>query len=204
MKKSLVVATLLLASSSMFASETSDAGKWFVGIGMTNGGGTETYKETAGALSYTAEGNYDSKSVPLTVGYITSSNNRAKLSFQTIKADWDNGGSDKFSGMDFDFDWTIESWKTNNILPYAGIGMGLYTYEDTAQYYADNEDLKGVAFNVNAGILYQANNNLEFEAGYKYKSITWQDSYYYYGSTRVDAELDEKISSLYLGLNYKF
>jgi hypothetical protein len=204
MKKSLVVAALLLASSSVFAAETSDAGKWFVGIGMTNGGGTETGTLTGGGVSFTGEFDFDSKSVPLTIGYITNSNNRAKLTFQTIKADWDNGGSDKFSGMDFDFDWTIESWKTNNILPYAGIGIGVYTFEDTAQYYADNEDLRGVALNMNAGILYQANNNLEFEAGYKYKSITWEESYYYSGSTRVNLELDEKISSLYLGLNYKF
>ncbi len=62
-------------------------------------------------LGYSASGDasFDSSSMPLTVGYITSNNNRAKVSFQTITAKFDNGSKEKFSGVDFDFDWTIES-----------------------------------------------------------------------------------------------
>lgn len=205
MKKSLLLASLLLTSSNVYASQTSDSGKMFIGIGISNGAGTETYTLTGGGSSTTSEYDFDSKSVPLTWGYITYDNNRVKLSYQKITMDWKLGASsDKFSGIDFDFDWTLESIKVGNLLPYLGVGIGSYTYENTAQYFADNEDLRGIAINLNAGLLYSVSDNLEFEAAYKNKSIQWQDAYVYSGWTRYDSEMDEKMSSLYLGLNYKF
>lgn len=214
MTKKLVMVSLLLAGTSVFAAETSDAGKWFVGIGMTKGSGMDTFSESLSVPSQnyfssdSYDSNYDTTSVPVTIGYITNSNNRAKLSFQTITVKADGGGEGKLKGMDFDFDWTIESIQNDKILPYVGIGIGSYTFVDSGELFSDNEDLVGASFNFNAGILYQANKNLELEIGYKHKTIQSEErteTGTYLGRTYTQTvDMQEQISSLYLGVNYKF
>jgi len=48
--------------------------------------------------------------------------------------------------MDWNFNYP--NYKLGDIItPYWTIGFGFYNYNDTAQYFNDNEDLKGTAFN---------------------------------------------------------
>jgi len=223
MKKSLLLAGLLLTTTGAFAAENTDAGKWFIGIGMTNGSGTTSvtdsgrysyynYPYTSGVYGSSTDYDYDSDSIPLTLGFITSSNNRAKISVQTINAKTSDGSKNKLEGIDFDFDWTFDSAKDSKITPYIGLGLGSYSVKDSAQYFVDNEDLKGVSVNFNAGILYNVDKNLEFELGYKHKTITWQDVTYNsyclvnnrtsHCSGKLEGE--EQLNSLYIGANYKF
>lgn len=197
MKKSLIVAGLLLAGSSLLAD---DANKLFVGIGANIGTGEQT--ASIAGISATADGDYDS--IPITFGYITSDGDRFKISYQKINADYNWDGEtykDKFTGFDFDYDWTIQSWKANKVLPYLGVGIGFYKYDGSAEYLVGNEDLKGVALNLNAGILYQLVDNIDIELGYKFKHIKWQDIRLLSGYT---LEQEDDIGSLYIGLNYKF
>jgi opacity protein-like surface antigen len=196
MKKSLIVAGLLLAGSTLLAD---DANKLFIGIGTSVGTGEGTVEVSGIGVSVDAD--YDS--IPLTLGYITSSEDRFKISYQKINAEHKALGEtlkDKYSGFDFDYDWTIQSWKTNKVLPYVGVGIGFYKMENTADMFVDNEDLKGISYNLNAGILYQSVDKFEVELGYKFKHIKWQDIKYSYYTIGVE----DDIGSLYLGLNYKF
>ncbi len=197
MTKSLIVIGLLLTGTSLVAN---DAGKWFIGIGTFNGSGTNTYTTSAGVISEESETDYDASSIPLSIGFVGSTNNRLKFSSVSIDADSD-GEAETFSGFDIDYNFTFG---TSNLLPYIGVGLGIYTYEDTAQYFVENEDLKGVSVNFNFGLLYGITENLEFEAAYQRKSIKWQDSTYNDGYTDIDVETEDVISGIYLGINLKF
>lgn len=197
MKKSLIVAGLLLAGSSLLAD---DANKLFVGIGANIGTGEQT--ASIAGISATVDGDYDS--MPITFGYITSDEDRFKISYQKINADYSSDGEtykEEYTGFDFDYDWTIQSWKSTKILPYVGVGVDFYNYEQTAQYLVGDEDLNGVSLNLNAGILYQPIDNIDIELGYKFKHINLQDIRLLSGYT---LELEDDISSIYIGLNYKF
>jgi len=126
------------------------------------------------------------------------------LSYSKIDVDWNNGDSNSVTGYDFYYDFTLESIKSENLLTYIGIGIGFYNADDTAQYLADGEDLKGVSANFSLGLLYSINTNVEIEAAYSIKHIKWQDTYLYYGNTRIDMELEDDAKGLYVGINYKF
>ena len=206
MKKSLIVAGMLLVGTSVMAQELNDSGKWFAGIGMFNGSGTETAAApvSGSTISVSAEADYDASSVPVTIGYVDKRNNRLKLSYSKIDVDWDDGDSDSATGFDFNYDFTLESIKSESLLPYIGIGIGFYNADNTAQYYVDGEDLKGVSSNLSLGLLYSINSNVEIEAAYSIKHIKWQDTSVYSGSTRIDVSMEEDISGLYAGINYKF
>ncbi len=92
----------------------------------------------------------------------------------------------------------LNQWKNDSVTPYVGVGIGSYKYNDTAQYYLDNEDLRGVAINLNAGLLFQTTKNLELELAYKYKSIQWQDTMLYVGIIPATIELEEKLVAFIL------
>lgn len=219
---------LLLTGSITLASETNDSGRFFIGIGATNGSGTETIKtdETAriisGSVFFNTTYNTSSdsfsnslkqKSVPVTVGYITDGHNRFKISTQNITIDFNQGGSDKISGYDVDFDITLESLGSSKMLPYIGIGVGSYKYDSY-------ENLKGTAFNFNTGLLYKITPRFELDFAFKYKAITWEDTDYSYTTSGTTPNafgpipytayvngtesIDTKMGSIYCGLNYKF
>jgi len=193
-KKSLIVAGLLLAGTNAVAKDTD---KFYIGIGVSNGSGTFTATDDYGN---SITNDYDSSSIPIKIGYMLENNNRFELSIESMDHKFDNG-TDTVFGWNMDWNFTYPNNKIGDIItPYWTIGFGSYTYEDTAQYFDDNEDLKGFAFNYGIGGLYDINTNLEIEASFKGKAIEWQDVDI--GGTVVSS--DSTGIAFYLGLNYKF
>jgi len=193
-KKSLIVASLLLVTTNIFAV---DANKLYIGIGVSSGSGTFTATANDGG---SLTGDYDSSSTPFKIGYMLKNDNRFEFSLESMDHKFSDD-TDTVSGWNMDWDFTYPNNKLGDIItPYWTIGFGSYTYEDTAQYFDDNEDLRGFAFNYGIGGLYDINKNIEIEVLFKGKVINWQDVQY----RNVTVSSDSTGTALYLGLNYKF
>jgi hypothetical protein len=191
MKKSLILVGLLISSISTMANDNS--GKYYYGIGMASGSGTFTESMS--------EYSYDSSSMPIKFGMMLRNNNRFELSYEKEKyklADVDH----KVSGWNLDWNFVYPRYKiADAVTPYWTLGLGVYTYEDTAKFIAKNEDLTGAALNIGIGGLYDINKNIELETSYKFKGISWED----YNEKGSDIRMTAaSVGSLfYLGLNYK-
>jgi len=183
-KKSLIVAGLLLAGTSSLAFDTN---KLYVGIGLSSGSGTLTM--TDGLTEIT--GDYDSSSTPIKIGYLLNNDNRFEFSLEKMDNKY-SGITDTASGWNIDWDFV---YPKELFSPFLTIGFGSYRYN-----LIDSEDLKGFAINYGVGGLYNINHNLEFEASFKGKTIKWQDVRI--GTTTVTS--DSVGTAFYIGLNYKF
>ncbi len=201
MKKSLALASILLAGSLYGASN--DAGKFYVGLGYYTGSGTET-NDWSGGLNQDSTVDYDATAFPISVGYITSRHDRVEFSYTNANVDTDSNDSYDLRGIDLNYDFTLESLSYKKVLPYVGIGFGVYEFQNSGTIYniQGGEDLQGVALNLNAGLVYSLTDNIEFEAAYQYKKIQWEDLKVVNSSETL--EIDEKIHGLYVGFNYKF
>jgi len=202
MKKSLYIAGLLLASS-LYGAESTQTENFYVGIGFSNGTGTET-NDWTGGLNTDTKVDYDSKAFPLSIGMITSKNDRVELSYTNADVDTNEGTSYDIVGIDLNYDFTLESLRVDQVLPYIGLGIGLYEFKDSGTIYniQGNEDLQGLALNLNLGLLYNLSKKIEFEAAYQYKNIQWEELESVNSSEKL--KVDEEIHSLYVGFNYKF
>jgi len=196
MKKHLIIANLLLAGSLFGASD--DAGKWYIGAGMMNGSGTHSVTRTNGYSNYDIE--FDVSIVPVSIGKIGANNNRVEVSLISADIDFATGEKAEISGYDINYDITLESLKSGNLLPYVGAGMGFYNWDNSGSLFQDGEDLKGVGFNLNAGLLYSIDKTIEFEVAYQTRTISWQDIQY----TNYTSSLNQTLSGIYVGLNLKF
>jgi len=201
MKKSLCLAGLLLAGNLYGASSSSE--DFYVGLGFYKGSGTETNEWSNSRLSDTKV-DYDSKAFPLSIGMITSNNDRVELSYINADIDTDEGRSFDIRGLDLNYDFTLESLKFDKFLPYVGVGLGIYKFQDSGSIYniKDNKDLKGVALNANLGLLYLVSQNIEFEAVYQFKKINWQELESEDDNSKL--QIDEETHGIYIGFNYKF
>jgi len=202
MKKSISLISLLLAGS-LYGADSVDTGKYYVGLGFFNGSGTET-NDWTGGLNSDTKVDYDAKAFPISFGMVTSNNNRVEFSYTNADIDSDAGTSYDIVGVDLNYDFTLESLQVDTLLPYIGVGVGFYEYKDSGTIYntQGNEDLQGIAWNLNVGLLYEITKDIEFEAAYQYKKITWEKLESVNGSSSL--EVDEKIHGLYVGFNYKF
>jgi opacity protein-like surface antigen len=196
MKKSLILVGLLISSISTMANDNS--GKYYYGIGMASGSGTFTESMS--------EYSYDSSSMPIKFGMMLRNNNRFELSYEKEKYKFTKIGLDhKVSGWNLDWNFVYPRYKiADAVTPYWTLGLGVYTYEDTAKFIVKNEDLKGVAFNYGMGGLYNINKNIELEASYKFKGISWENYTMQGSGSGISIKLASTELLFYLGLNYKF
>jgi hypothetical protein len=212
MKKSLILVALLIGSISVMAksnknstkstksykkstksNKKSNSSKSYVGIGMASGSGKYTLGES--------KTSYNSSSISVKFGMILQNDNRFELSYETEKHKFENQ-DDKVSGFNFDWNFAYPKDKIADVItPYWTLGLGYYTYEDTANKFEGNKDLTGAAFNYGIGGLYDINKNIELEASYKFKGIVWQD--YTTKGTDITTKSNSAGSLFYLGLNYK-
>ena len=192
--KTLLVTSLLLASATAFADDEKRT-RFYVGVGGGSGSGEQevTINET---MATKAE--YDTSIRDFKLGAEFKTGNRLELSFTGIDLEGDSGGKDEFSGLDFD--WYF-AFGEKRVKPYLMVGLGLYTYEDTAAFFEDNEDLTGVAFNLGGGIFIEVAEPFEVELGYKFKGIGWKKMVDTDGDT---LEISESMGNLYLGARLKF
>jgi opacity protein-like surface antigen len=222
MKKSLILVGLLVGSISAIANDNSS--KYYLGMGMVSGSGT--YTESMSEYSFDSssfeesinEYSYDSSSMPIKFGMMLDNDNRFEFSYEKEKHKFTKIGVDKkISGFNFDWNFAYPKYKiADAVTPYWTLGLGYYTYEDSANFGDNEDDLKGTAFNYGIGGLYEINKNIELEASYKFKAISW-DSYTksktdityrsannYTITETTSTILSDLVGSLfYLGLNYK-
>jgi|TARA_R110001592_G_scaffold320584_1_gene598556 opacity protein-like surface antigen len=157
---------LMVASSSSVM-----AGQFYIGAGMAGLAGSGEEEYTQGSSSRTYDYSYSNASIRL--GYQWSYANRLELSIGSIDVEYDENYEDEtYSGFDVDYYFV---WG-ESIKPYLMVGLGSYTFEDSAQYFSDNDDLSGLAFNFGGGVIWQFHEHLDVELGYKFKSISWQDA----------------------------
>ena len=191
-KKSLIVASLLLVSTSAIAVDTS---KLYVGVGVTSGSGTLTATGNS-----TATLDYDSSSTPIKIGYMLKNDNRFEFSLESMDHKY-SAGTDTVSGWNMDWNFVYPNNKLADVVtPFLTVGFGSYTYEDSGELFDDGEDLNGFAFNYGFGGLYSINKNIELETSFKGKIINWEDIQA--GSTTITS--DSTGTALYVGVNYKF
>ncbi|WP_221793211.1 outer membrane beta-barrel protein [Oceanobacter mangrovi] len=192
MKKSLLSALVLVS-----ASLSAQAGQFYIGAGTAGliGSGEEEWSMGSNSMSY----DYDYSETSLSFGYKFNNNQRLQVSYNSIDIDYDAGfDNSTYSGFDFDYYFAFGSsdWK-----PFLMAGLGSYVYEDTAEYYVDDEDLSGLSLNLGAGVIWQPIKHVDLELAYKYRSIQWQDQITFGGTT---IETDSSHHGLALAAHFLF
>ena len=194
------IAALFLATASMAATAVENNSDYYVGIGGTTGTGTYTATAAISSFSAKAAVNYDTDSMPVKLGMFLDSGDRVELSYQSMDATATGLlGVATISGVNLDYKLFLEDPKVGSFSPYGVAGIGLYEWENTAQYFTSGDNLKGVQWGVGAGGVYGIDDSLELEVTAQYKKITWQDIKV--GSATISS--DNSGTELYLGLNYK-
>jgi len=198
-KKSLIAASLLLASTSAFAQS-----KYYVGVGINTGSGTQTRSYASGG-EYETE--YDASSTNIKFGLIKPSGNRLEFTIETIAADRTGGNAfvqnvnhsdttSEYVGYNFDYLFVFNA--EDSLKPYIDLGVGLYKNDEITGYSAttgEAETASGIALNLGAGLLYGVTDNIEVETAYKMKSISWN---------LENPDTSETINMIYLGVNLTF
>jgi opacity protein-like surface antigen len=179
----------IIGLAALSSNANADSGFYLGGGGMSGSGtfensylGSTTDNDTSGSA--------------FKLGYITAGGNRLELSFGSIDLESPTVNGE-VSGVDFDFLWTFG---TGQMKPYLGVGFGSYTFKDSARYFTDNKDLKGVALNLSAGLVYEVVSNVELEAALRLKSIESQEFQGAYGT----GTWNQTMTNIYFGANLKF
>lgn len=198
MKKSLVMASLVMAStSSMMAMDL----QYFLGAGVERANANFKADVSAPSIGYSETFKEDDNdtSLKLKVGVIIDKAHRISLSHS------------KFSGTDTDvtiilgnYDYLIPI--NNEFRLYTGVHAGNAEYKETNIDIIGTTKMSGLAYGAQVGALYDITKNIEFELGLAYtkynvdKTINWVD-------TGVDVsgkfELEDS-TSMFAGINYKF
>lgn len=200
LKKSFLIITLFIGSS-LVASESY---KYYVGAGFSTGSGSQTRFYSSGSEFETE---YDSSATALKIGMKLKNGNRVELSFNNISADKTEGNtffqnidssdtSSEYGG--YDFDYLLLFSKSEPLRPYLTVGFGLYDNNEITGYNSttgEADTASGFALNFGAGILFSITTNIELEASYKIKTISWN---------LENPDTSEQINALYLGANLRF
>lgn len=201
MKKSLIVASLLMlgTSSALIAAETGK--EWFVGGefgGMsmhtktsgTDNGDTLDFKET---INSTYEG--------IKVGkYFDFGRVYGNVSYQNKKEDL----SSYTFGLGYDYLFKNKSGFTPFIGLNASYSIAKWDREGASEVSLDKP--KGFNYGPEAGLIYSVTKNTEFEIGVRYMISDVKDTYSVNdGVDNINVKLEaEKIIQYYVGVNYKF
>jgi len=184
MKKSLIVASLLLVGgSALVAAEGSG---WYTGIEA----GNTKMDFSMSALGVSSSGDTDGSSATLKVGYYFDANQRASTWYHKIKkAD----GVDKAEAYGLNYDYLFG---TSAFKPFLGAVVGYQSYKEAEL------KLNGLVYGAQAGLNYAMTSNLSAEIGYRYLISNADDNIVVLGiPVKVEAD---KIKTWYVGLNYKF
>ncbi len=167
----------------------------YVGLDLAGGSGETEFEASS---TYTQD--IETGTAALKIGYVTQAGNRLQLSFTGIDAEVEDTDLEhEFSGIDFDAKFPFGE---SRVKPYLGIGLGLYTWEDTGDAFADGDDLSGIALNLSGGALFEVNDHFDLEAGLQIKAIGWQSIEPVGGGEEVD--VTTAITQLMVGANVRF
>ena len=197
MKKSLVMAGLVVASTSMMAMDL----QYFLGAGVERANANFKADVNAPSIGYseTFKEDYNDTSLKLKVGVIIDKAHRISLSHS------------KFSGTDTDV--TIILGNYDYLMPindefrlYAGLHLGNAEYKETNIGTLGTAKISGLAYGAQVGAIYDITKNIEFELGLAYtkynldKTFNWTDS-----GEDITAKIElEDSTSMFAGLNFKF
>lgn len=214
MKKSLILAGLLLTSSAVMAAGT----EFFVGIDASKSSMDvkETYTVTSGSVTYggvtygvgngtTYEGDGSDTAPSIKFGLIIDDTHKTYIKYGSWKDKWT-----KVTNTTLNYDYLIKL-SSSKIVPFVGANVGYTKVEVEA------EKATGSTYGIQTGILYPITDKLDFEftlaySGYNvdktYTSPTLNGTYTdgitfnnFVGSAKFEAESSTNIG---VGITYKF
>jgi|GEM_PF-1934672 len=197
LKKSLIVASLLLASSSVMASD------YFVGVNLLKSNASANVSGTmniGGTIYSVVENTPSDNNLNFKFGMIDNSNRYTISTGTKLK---DKGT--EYSSIAISYDYLFE--KNDIYTPFIGVSFGKGKLKD--ELFGNHNVTE---YGVQTGVIIDIENNFEFEAGVSYtklscdttatnKSGTYQGNTF----TNMNGSLDIKSATgLYIGINYKF
>ena len=187
MKNIKIIIFLVLLSSGLFAKNM------YVGIGMMGGSGKQTLKYDGN----TYKADYDTSASSFKFGFILRNQNRIEFSVNKFDITCkDSSWTDTYTGYDINYLWTFLN--RDQIQPYIGLGFGLYTSDNM---YGQNiktgdiENASALALVLSGGVLFNIEEHIELEVNFNYHNLRWNYE---------DFDLSDDISTIYVGVNYKF
>ena len=197
MKKSLVIASLVAASTSMMAMDL----QYFLGAGAERANANFKADVNAPSIGYSETFKEDGNDTALKikVGVIMDKTHRISLSHS------------KFGGEDTDLTVILGNYDylipiNNEFRLYTGVHAGNGEYKETNIDILGTAKMSGLAYGAQVGAIYDITKNVEFEVGLAYtrynidKTYQWTDS-----GVDIIAKMEiEDSTSMFAGINYKF
>lgn len=196
MKKSLVLASLLAASTSMFAMDL----QYFLGAGAERG--DANYKVNGSSSSGTIVNVSDDMTdttLKLKAGIILDKTHRISVSHANF-----NGEDTDLRVILGNYDYLIPI--NNEFRLLAGVHVGNGEYKETNIDGLGTAKISGLVYGAQVGAIYDITKNIEFELGLAYskynmdKTFNWTDA-----GDDITAKIEiEDSTSMFAGINYKF
>ena len=192
MKKSLVMATLVAASTSMMAMDL----QYFLGAGVERGDMNGKYSlNVSNGYSENDSISDDASDLKLKLGMILNKTHRISLSH--INYGIDDGGDFRIILGNYDYLIPVNE----NFRFLAGLHLGHANYETD-----DDFKMSGLAYGAQVGAIYDITKNIEFELGLAFTKYNVDKST---NGTILGLDYTEKVeledsTSMFAGINYKF
>ena len=210
MKKSLIVAGILLVGSTLVAGDV----KPFIGIDLSRAEADYTSKLNGTVIYYgnsfsnlSVDGTAKDTAFGFKAGAIIDNKHRGYISYGKY-----SGDDGKLTNILLNYDYLFKSGN-DKITPYIGLHAGQSKIEVNLD--DDYEISKtGVAYGLQGGLIYHATTNVDLEIGVSYtmidaeaKSATVNASLYNGNLTLTNVQITSEVenaSRAFIGLNYKF
>lgn len=199
MKKSIVVASLLILGTSSFASQVKD--DWFIGVQA----GSSTYEVDVKAdIGYA--GLYNEDYIEDDQGYISF---RAGKYFKYGRVYVNYDYYDAKSYMDLNYfgaGYDYLFYNSTKFTPYIGASVGYMQMEVDGFMNEDNNkrsiDISSVTYGFNIGAIYEINKNFDIEISASYRAMDEEDDLVYSGNKI--RYTSEDVAQIGVGFNYNF
>lgn len=205
MKKSMVVASLLLVGSSVFAAEMGN--NWFVGGEF---GGMSIDTKVTGSAVIPAE----------SINISGEEKDTTKATYEALKVGkyfeygrvygtiGKQNKKDDFSSYSLGVGYDYMFKNKSDFTPFLGVNAS-YTkakIDDEVIEILSLDKPKGFSYGIEAGFVYAATKNVELEMGVRYMKSNIDESFSISdGTNSVNIKIEaENITQYYVGLNYKF
>jgi len=195
MKKSLVMASLVVASTSMMAMDL----QYFLGAGANRVDadvkGTLDYSISGQTGGFSGTESFKDTGLLLKTGVILDKTHRISLSH--INYGIDDGGDFRIILGNYDYLIPVNE----NFRFLAGLHLGHANYETD-----DDFKMSGLAYGAQVGAIYDITKNIEFELGLAFTKYNVDKST---NGTILGLDYTEKVeledsTSMFAGINYKF
>lgn len=198
MKKSLVMASLVVSSTSMMAMDL----QYFLGAGANRV--DADYKTTVNVpsdgISDNSSDSFKDTGLALKTGVILDKKHRISIAY----SDYSKDGADATT-ITGNYDYLIPL--NNEFRFYTGVHLGNTKFEvNLDDINAGNVKASGLVYGAQVGALYDITKNIELEVGFAYSKYNVDKSFTgTISNVDYNAKYDLKDStSMFAGLNYKF